>query len=127
MADPTVKPTKLCHTASQGTAFSLVRGDLPRRQSRLSSTGGQRDQHRSRRGLRVRELPRLLRVGTHRGRHITGMPIHARVEMQSGMRNLSEKGAVKSGPDEGREEGCSEQHSGGSGVECSGNSDEDVR
>lgn len=46
---------------------------------------------------------------------------------QSGMRNLFEKGVVKSGPDEGREEGCSEQHNGGSGVECSGNSDEDMR
>lgn len=42
------------------------------------------------------------------------------------MRNLFKKGAVKSGPDEGREEGCSEQHNGGSRVECSGNSDEDM-
>ena len=80
MADPTLTPSKLCHIASQVTAFSLVRGDLPCRHSHLSSTVGQRDQHRNRCGLRTREFPSLLRVGTHRGRHIMCMPIHARVE-----------------------------------------------
>ena len=47
-------------------------------------------------------------------------------EEHGGMRSLFKKGAVTAGPDEGGEEGCSEQHNGGSRVECSGNSDEDM-
>lgn len=43
MADPTVKPSELCHITSQVTAFSLMRGDLPHRHSSLSSPVGQRE------------------------------------------------------------------------------------
>ena len=79
MADPTVKPSKLCHTASRVAAFS---GEETPHADRAASPAlwDRGSQHRNRRGLRSGDFLSLLRVGTHRWRHIMCKLIHARVE-----------------------------------------------